>query len=465
MSIRPPDVVLFMTDQQRFDQVGFRSDGFFETPALDGLAARGVRFDNAYSAAPTCVPARTALMTGMQPHRLPTQGATRSLREGTWTLPRALRGVGFQTALVGKMHFSPLHADHGFDTMRLCEHLSASDIGRRPDGRPDFDDYHDWLTDQGLDEYRAMPDGHGDPADVRTTVFPYESSVHPTAWVEREAHAVLDRRDDRPLFLVVSFPHPHAPLNPPEPYASRFDPSDVALPTDGFEVNAGLPPVFREALELNYGPYRTRRTDRVGAEALRRLLTRARALVCQIDDAMGRLLERLPLDRTLVFFTADHGDYAGHRGLLQKVPWIPFEDLIRVPLVMAGPGVPEGRREQSLVQAYDFVPTACEVAGAPVDLDELDARSLRPLTGGDGADTGRAVVFATSAGWPGARLGRFKYVRHRRTRQGVLFDLEADPGETRNLIEDPHHRDRLFEVALGLKAALDRDVPQLAAPT
>jgi choline-sulfatase len=454
-----PDVVLFLTDQQRFDQVGYAESTIFETPALDALAARGVVFDQAYSPATTCVPARSALMTGMQPHRLRTQINGVAIREGTPTLARALRAHGYQTALVGKMHFAPLHAEHGFDTMRLCEHLAASAIVPRADGRLDLDDYHDWLLAQGLSEYRQLPpDLTSVSSDVRP--FPYEVGSHPTSWVEREAHEVLDARDpDRPLFLVVSFPHPHSPLDPPEPYASMYDPADVVVPRDGFEVNDGLPDAFIEALSVATAPYRPRRVDSDRPAAVRAWLTKVRALVRQIDDAMGRLLERLPLDRTLMFFTSDHGDYAGHRGLLQKVPWIPFDDLVRVPLVVAGPGVAGGRRVTSLVQSYDIVATVGEAVEPDSDRSAMDAVSLWPhLCGDDASHDDRLAVFATRDGWPGARRGSLKYFRQRSSGQGVLFDLAVDPGETRNLVDHPDYRDAAFELAVGLKMILDREM-------
>jgi arylsulfatase len=456
--------VLFMTDQQRFDQVGFVG-GRFETPALDQLAAQGATFTNAYSASTTCVPARSALLTGVQPHRLETQVNGLALREGSWTLPRALRAAGYQTALIGKMHFAPIHADHGFEVMRTCEHLVSSVIGERSDGTRDFDDYHDWLLANGLAEYRPLPAGVATQASTPGPVaFPYEASCHPTAWVERETNEYLDRRDpNRPMFLVVSFPHPHAPLDPPEPYASRFDPSDVDLPADTFTVNDNLPLPFQEALRETAGRYRPRRVDELGEQKLRSMLTRVRALVRQIDDSMGRLLSRLPLDRTLVAFTSDHGDYAGHRGLILKVPWIPFEDLVRVPFVVAGAGVAPGLVVDAPVQAFDFVPTCCDAAGLDVDLDQFDAERLWPLLTRDHhtPEHERGVSFATTTGWPGARFGSCKLVRHRRSGQTALFDLAIDPGETTNVIEDPAYRDRLFEVALVLHWSLERKRPDL----
>jgi choline-sulfatase len=150
-----PDLVLIMTDQQRHDQIGYASGGHFETPTLDSLAARGVIFDTAYSASTTCVPARSALLTGILPHRLPSQENGAALREGFWTVAHELRRSGYETALIGKMHFAPVHSNHGFETMRLCEHIKWQGLGPLSSARGDeVDDYHGWLQQRGLADWR-----------------------------------------------------------------------------------------------------------------------------------------------------------------------------------------------------------------------------------------------------------------------------------------------------------------------
>jgi arylsulfatase len=430
-----PDIVLFLTDQQRFDQLGYSSGGHFETPNLDSIARRGVIFGGAYSASTVCVPARVALMTGIEPHRVPTQENPWALREGFWTVARELRRAGYQTALIGKAHFAPVHADHGFETLRLCEHLQAQGLGPLSRERHDeFDDYHDWLADLGYPDWR-FEDGGQAGTPKATHVFPYGPDVHPTGWVEREAAAFLDGRDrSRPLFLVVSFPHPHAPYNPAEPYASMFEPEDARLPDGGFGVNAGLPMVCQLALKS------ARTRDEAADELrLRRFLATIRGLIKHIDDAIGRLAGRLDMASTLVAFTSDHGDYAGHRGLLRKTPWMPFDDLARVPLFYAGLGVEGGRVVPHLVQSYDFALTALDYAGLEPGADDLDGRSLRPLLAGtpEAADHERSVFCAIGMGWPMVRRGNHKYFVHAQHGSPVLFDLAADPAERVNLAGDP----------------------------
>lgn len=468
---RRPDIVLFLTDQQRFDQVGY-ANRHFNTPNLDRIARGGVIFENAYSASTVCVPARVALMTGIEPHRVPHQENDWALREGFWTVAHELRNAGYETALIGKAHFAPIHAQHGFETLRLCEHLHSQGLGPLSHERDDsLDDYHHWLLANGHPDWRlddmarhvqrARREGTGVRNEVRIEAFPLGPDVHPTGWVERETSAFLERRDrSRPLFLVVSFPHPHAPYNPPEPYASMFDPIDSELPTDGYHVNERLP--LAHQLAFMSAPTREAAADE---QFLRRLLATVRGLVAHIDDAIGRLVARLDMSSTLVAFTSDHGDYAGHRGILGKTPWLAFEDLVRVPLFYAGCGVPSGRAVSGLVQNYDFALTALGYAGIEPGGLDFDSRSLRPVLTGqeDAADADRAVFCCIGTPWATIRRGQYKYCPHIDEDAAVLFDLEHDPAESVNLAGDPRYAD----VRRGLSRVLAQRVakPSIATGT
>ena len=449
-----PDIVLFLTDQQRFDQVGYASDGHFQTPHLDQIARRGVVFETAYSASTVCVPSRVALMTGIEPHRVPTQENPYALREGFWTVAHELGRAGYETALIGKAHFAPVHAEHGFETLRLCEHLHSQGLGPLSHERNDeLDDYHDWLLENGYSDWRidnmARQIRDTKQSNVReeptVQLFPHGPDVHPTGWVERETMDFLDRRDpSRPLFLVVSFPHPHAPYNPAPPYASMFDPADSRLAECGFEVNEGLPLAF--LLAFTDAPSRAVASDE---RQVRRVLATIRGLVKHIDDAIGRLVARLDMSSTLVAFTSDHGDYAGHRGVLGKTPWLPFDDLVRVPLLFAGHGVASGGVVSALVQNYDFARTALDYAGVDPGEIDFDSRSLQPLLagGGEAEDLERSVFCCTGMPWPMVRQANYKYCLHTQQRTAVMFDLERDPAERVNLADDPDHAEVAGELS------------------
>jgi choline-sulfatase len=462
MAIRP-DLVLFVTDQQRFDQVGYESGGYFETPNIDALAEQGVVFANAYSGSTTCVPARASLLTGLYHHRVPTQVNRLALREGFWTIARSLRTAGYETALIGKMHFAPVRADHGFETMRLCEHVDPAEAGSTDHpGHEALDDYHDWLVAHGLPDWRVEKPDEKSRVDTHH-LFPYPREAHPTSWVASETVSFLEKRDrSRPLLLIVSFPHPHAPYNPPAPYDELYDAADALVPTDGFEQNDRLPFSFRVAMEDGVGPFAPHRLDHNEAEA-RRWLTAVRSLVRHIDDAMGEVLEHIDLVRSVVFFTSDHGDFAGHRGMLKKVPWIPFDDLARVPLVVAGLGVVGGRRLNALVHSCDFALTCLDYAGVKVTPDLFDTRSLRPLLEDRAgpADNDRLLFCATSTAWPMVRKGAFKYVLERSTGSAVLFDLGTDPNETTNVLDDPANRLVVKDLSESLSSELQRGIPKI----
>ena len=434
---RRPDIILIMTDEQRHDWVGYGGDGTFETPVLDRLAASGVIFDQGYSAATTCVPARTSLLTGLHFPNAPRTEGVFALREGFWTVARGLRDAGYETAMVGRMHFTPIHADHGFETMRMCENINPGSGY----GDDDVDDYRRWLADQGRPDWRILSPnpkgGEARPFDVAIPrTFPDDASLHSTAWIEREAVDVVRRRDpDRPLFLIVSFPHPHAPYDPPEPYASMYDPADTVLPVDGYEATDVLHGTFREILD---GPWTHRVAASGGVDRLRSVLTAVRGLVRQIDDAVGRIVDELDLASSLLFFTSDHGDYGGNRGLFTKVPWIPYEDLLRVPLVVTGGAVARpGRRSSALVQSASFAATCLDYAGIDAPADAFDFPSLRPLLDRPDEEQAARDIVSLSYSYPTVRSGRFKLITNEQTEDALLFDLDADPRELVNRVDDP----------------------------
>lgn len=458
-----PDLIWVMTDQQRYDHVGWFPGAQVQTPTLDRLAAEGVIFDNCYSGSTTCVPARTSLLTGLLDHRAP-YAAKWVLAQGTFTMPRALRAAGYQTALIGKMHFTPFRADHGFEHLEVSEHFSS--YPGDPTEWGALDHYHDWLAERGLPDWRfEVPGGLG-------PVYPYPIDTHPTSWVrDRTLDFLAHGRDrTRPLLLVVSFPHPHPALNPPEPYASLYDPASMVVDPDGGRLNDRLPASFRRATAQEDHPHRRVHPERLDHH--RAELARTLGLITQIDDAVADVVAQLDLTRALVWFTSDHGDYGARRGLVRKVPWIPFDDLAKVPGFATGGLVAGGRREPGLVQSFDLATTFLDAAGLLGDLVEM----ADPATAGVGigafdgvsqlqlladptvtADPDRMVWSAVSMGWPMVRRGPHKYIRETGWGQEALFDVVGDPDETLNFADHPLGREPRDELA----AAVDR---QLAAP-
>ena len=191
--------------------------------------------------------------------------------------------------------------------------------------------------------------------------------------------------------------------------------------------------------------------------------TAIRGLVRHIDDATERIVDQLDLTRTLLVFTSDHGDFGGHRGLYTKVPWFPFEDILRVPLVMAGgPVAHGGRTVGACVQTGSFAATCLDVAGLAAPSGVLDFPSLQPFLDDRPDAAGDApVIAAISVGFPAVRIGRHKVVGSWTPGELMVFDLDADPGETRSCADDPALADVLERAGAALRAELEKPAPDL----
>jgi arylsulfatase A-like enzyme len=247
-----------------------------------------------------------------------------------------------------------------------------------------------------------------------------------------------------------------------------YDPAESQLPDSGFELNTGLPKEFIQMIEKAVAGVSRQRVmpNRIEPDQLRTFSATLRGLIRHIDHAVGRILEQLDLSKTVVLFTSDHGDYSGHRGLLRKAPWIPFDDLARVPLVLSAPDARGGRRVPSLVQTSDFPLTCLDYAGVdPPAGIEFDSRSLRPLAvGSAAADDDDRAVYCTQIIWPMVRRGAFKHIVDENSGTGVLFDLERDPLESVDLSRDPQHAGALAELSALLRKTLERGVATSPSP-
>jgi arylsulfatase A-like enzyme len=214
------------------------------------------------------------------------------------------------------------------------------------------------------------------------------------------------------------------------------------------------------------------RVEEVGSDYERRVLTLIRALVKQIDDAIGQVVAELDQENTVMFFTSDHGDYGGHRGLMNKAPWMPFDDLARVPLIVTAPDARGGTRSSDLVQSHDLALTFLDYAGVAPPTDGFVTRSLRPQLKGvatPGADD-RMVFTSLGVSWPMARRGRHKLIfipgpklfdPDQDDYALLLFDMEADPTETRSLADEPGHEDILDELHESIWKMLLSSPPEL----
>ncbi|WP_425407221.1 alkaline phosphatase family protein [Hwanghaeella sp.] len=480
------NVLFIMADQFRWDYLGCAGHPTLSTPALDGLARRGVRFTNAYAQSAICGPSRMSFYSGLY---LANHGATLNgvpLPVGVKTLGDYLRPLGVRTALAGKTHMAADRA--GIDRLGLTgmEGVFAAQAGFEPYQRDDglnptgFVDpdlaYNSFLRQQGYDGENPWHDfanaAEGPDGEIlsgwvmRHANLParVKQEHSETPWMTDQAIRFIRDQGDEPWCLHLSYIKPHWPYIAPAPYHDMYSPADINPPIRSEAERRNPHPVvaafMRHDESVNFAEQVVR--DRVVPTYM--------GLVQQLDDALGRLfteLEKLGRwDDTLVVFTADHGDYLGDHWLGEKELF--HDSSSKIPMIVAGPGLQKGLESDHLVEAIDLVPTFIDALGGEVPAHELDGRSLMPLLRGEDPAEWRDIAVAEldyavrearrdlgldtnqARAWM-IRTDRWKYIEYLGF-PPQLFDLYEDPDELVDLGEDGHYnpvcaelRERLFD--------------------
>lgn len=427
-----PNILLIMTDQQRGDCLGVEGRHPVLTPNLDGLAAEGMRFARAYSTCPVCIPARRSLLSGQHPS---THGLL-GYKDGVeWspahTLPSVLRDAGYQTYLAGRsMHQYPHRKRFGYEEMAISE------------------DYGVWLQRQlPVETFHNPYNKYGNAIystgvmhnDWTSRPWPYDEALHFTNWTVHEARRFLERRDPScPFFLTVSFLAPHPPLLPPPFYMERYLRNDLPKSSVGDWATppAGVVQTNGNKVKLEGEIERSCKAGYYGS-------------INHIDDQLRRLvysihgIDGFRLDDTIVVFTSDHGEMLGDHYFWRKS--LPYEGAARIPLLFRVPeqyGFPSGLVSDQPVCLEDIMPTLLELAGVPIP-DSVDGISLVPQLRGDGGRTREHVHIEHAGKFHALTDGREKYIWWATNGSEQLFDLEADPEETRDLARDAGKEPRL----------------------
>ena len=473
---RPLRNVLFiMADQFRADFLScYGEKHAVDTPNIDRLAARGVRFERAYVQSAVCGPSRMSFYSGRYPG---SHGATWNfvpVLPGEQFLGDHLRAAGREVHLCGKTHAASNEAQlrqlgievDGAASEWLREagfRVVARHEGDLPVPRAYYEEFlkergyagehrwRDWANSAegpGGEILDGMAMRHAHlPARVRE-----EDSE--TAYVTDQAIGFIESKQDRPWVLHVSYIKPHWPYIAPRPYHAMYRGSDVGVPRRSPVEERTLHPVvaaYRDHLEsVNWSR----------PEVVAHVRPTYKGLVKQIDDHVGRLLSALErsgaADQTLVIFTADHGDHLGDHGLGEKELF--YEQAVRVPLLVVDPRATHarGRVERQFAQAVDVVPTILDALGLPDAPHRIEGRSLMPAVHGGTMPGGldQAVCELDYSFRPArktlglpvrecfgtmVRTERWKFVEWKGFRP-QLFDLEADPDEFRDLAHDGRQR-------------------------
>ncbi|MDE6826079.1 MAG: arylsulfatase [Paramuribaculum sp.] len=448
---KKPNIIFIITDQQRGDALGCAGKYGILTPNLDSLAADGYYFNNAYSAAPSSTPARSGLLTGLSPWHHGLLGYANKIGEHyPFEMPLMIRDHGYLTLGIGKMHWTPQNALHGF-------HATLIDESGRVES-PDFcSDYRKWFQTmapgQNPDATGLDWNGHGAAA------YKLDEDLHPTAWTGATAEQTIRHFDpdgEQPLFLKISFARPHSPYDPPQRILDMYEGIEIPTPAQG-EWSKSLGADITDPAQNPTAAFAQFSDD---------YITNTRrhyyASVTFIDEQVGKIVRALKdkgmYDNTIILFTSDHGDMMGDHHSWRKT--YAYEGSAAIPMIMKTPAsvstiLPKGSVVEQPVELRDILPTFIDIAGGEVP-QQMDGRSMLTLVTEENPEWRRwidlehATCYTDHNYWCGLTDGKLKYIWFLRTGEEQLFDLTADPDECVNVVGDKRYASTAEEMRRAL---------------
>lgn len=391
-----PNILFILPDQLRAQALGCMGDTNAKTPHIDRLRSQGLLLRNTIANTPVCCPARANILTGKYTHKNGMVANDLRLRESETTLSQILTNSGYRTGFIGKWHLDggprmpgyvpPGPRRHGFQfwAANECSHSHFN-----------------------TQYFRDSPE----PIPIR--------KFEPEAWADLGIEFLrATRTDSRPFFLTIQMGPPHDPYKAPPEYSRRFDPAKLQL-RPNWQADAGI---GRDQIAEYY------------------------AMLAAVDDQVGRLVQELDTlslaENTVVLLSSDHGDMLGsHNARLKRKPW---EESIRVPGIVRYPRrIKPASTSNSLFSHVDFAPTLLGLCRLQVP-GAMQGSDLSAAFTGSSTSVPKSVFLqifgpyhgdGTDAGWRGIRTERHVYARYE-SKPWVLYDLERDPYQMRNLTDD-----------------------------
>lgn len=427
-----PNILVIMVDELATQCLPCYGHPVVRAPNIEGLASRGVVFDAAYCNSPLCTPSRASFMSGQLCPDIDAYDNAAEFCASVPTIAHFMRSVGYDTTLCGKMHFIGPDQLHGFQE-RLTTDIYPANFS--------------WTADWSQPVTSPSPSG----ASVRPVLEagPCKRSMQmdfdeEVAFKAQQKIYDLARRPDdaNPFFLVTSFTHPHPPFSAPQKFWDLYGHDEIDMPTVGRIAPEDLDP----ASQYLYFGHRRNRYD-IDDDAVRRTRRAYYGMISYVDSLIGKVLNTLNEtgldDNTVIIFASDHGEMLGERGMWYKMTM--YEWSVRVPLIVCGPGLSAGRRDQ-VVSLADLAPSFVEIGGGdPDDIPvPLAGKSLWKITteGQDASWPNTAISDYSAGAAPGpirmVRKDKWKFVDVFGYKP-LLFDMDADKDELTNLADDTAH--------------------------
>lgn len=413
------------------------------TPNMDRLAARGMRFTNAYTQNPICTPSRVSILSGQYCHNHGYYGLSGPAPKNLPSFLGRLRGAGYRTAAIGKLHLPNDPHDWIYSDVELMgEYL----------GQSHFNAYFQWARAEGFfDEidYIRIPELPGaQQHEARASKLSFKQSVE--GFTVAEATRFMDACRDQPWAMQVSFFRPHQCYTPAKQFWDMYE-GELDLPVDLYADPSHRPPHFQamvESYRKGVGKFEPSDFESWARRVWRGYL----ASITHCDHALGVLLDHLEatgqLDRTVVVYHTDHGAYTGTFGVPEKAPGICSDLICRIPMIWSVPGITRsGSVCDQLVENVDLAPTFCSLTGTG-DMPTADGIDITPLLAGDNGPV-REIAVTENVWSKSVRWGDYRFVHYPRemfdSDVGEIYDLANDPYERVNLYHDAAHRPRVEE--------------------
>jgi len=420
--------VLFISVDDLNNDLGCYGHAAVKSPNIDRLAESGTRFDRAYCQFPLCSPSRSSLMTGLRPDTTTVYDLQRHFRSqlpDVVTLPQLFMKNGYYAARVGKIY----------------HYGNPGQIGTS--GLDDPQSWNDVVNPRGIDkDEEGVLTNHTPKRGLGSSLSLYASPAgdeeHTDGKVASETIRLLEKNRNRPFFIAAGFYRPHCPFIAPKKYFDMYPLEKIAAPRFSPEDNKGIPDAALWIREPHFG---------VGEQAQREAIQAYYASISFLDANVGRLLDaldRLDLRRnTIVVFWSDHGYLLGQHGQWMKQTL--FEGSARNPVIISAPGMPRSKATSRTVELLDIYPTLAELCRLEGTPGNLHGRSLVPLLKNHRAAWDKPAITQTHRGngqnlirGYSLRTERYRYTEWNEGRNGAeLYDELKDPGEMRNLADDP----------------------------
>ncbi len=437
--LQRPNIVFFFTDDQRFDTIQALGNAAIQTPNLDKLVARGTTFTQAHipcgTSGAVCMPSRAMLLTGRSLFHLDREG--QQIPPEHTTLGEALGANGYRTFGTGKWHNGRPAFNRCFAEGTEIFFGGMADHWNVP--------AHDYDPSCAYDKKIPMcPDPMHSKREVLRSADHIHAGTHSSEMVCNAGIDFIRQQDhSQPFFAYIAFLAPHDPRVMPATFKQMYDPKTIELP-----------PNFMGGHPFDNGALHIRDEELAGfprtPEETREHIADYYAMITHLDDELGRVVDALEaknmLDNTIIVFAGDNGLALGQHGLFGKQSC--YEHSIRVPLILAGPGIPEDRKTDAYAYLFDMYPTLCGLTGTPVPAS-VEGKDVSACMHDEGKPHRDTLYFAYTDCQRAVKDRQYKLIEYAvegREPQTQLFDIVKDPWEQNNLAGNPEYADKVTEL-------------------